>query len=359
MPALRPTTRPVSAPPRVVWSDLAPPRPAVPQPLAARAAPQLAVPAEQVRAYRQPLAADAAAAAPERPSRRASGRVRDAAPSRLSYRMHRMWLTPVYRALFRVGVPAFASVFAIGLFLSDTGRREALLGTGNDAIRAIQERPEFMVNLMAINGASPELGEEIRTILPVNFPVSSFDLDLEVLRQEVVALGAVAAADLRVKPGGILEVRIDERRPAILWRGDQGLVLLDQAGHRVSRLDSRLERPDLPIIAGDAADQAVPEALKLIEVAQPVAARLRGLVRMGERRWDVVLDNGQRILLPEDGAVEALQRVMALAIAEDMLSRDVTVVDMRFGDRPTLRLSPGALEELRRGQTYLTGASGQ
>ena len=60
-----------------------------------------------------------------------------------------------------------------------------------------------------------------------------------------------------------------------------------------------------------------------------LAERLRGLVRMGERRWDLVLDRDQRILLPEDGAVEALERVIALDEAQDILSRDILQVDLR------------------------------
>ncbi|KGB80461.1 hypothetical protein JT55_18935 [Rhodovulum sp. NI22] len=77
---------------------------------------------------------------------------------------------------------------------------------------------------------------------------------------------------------------------------------------------------------------------------------------MGERRWDVVLDRDQRILLPERGAVEALERVIALDQAEDMLERDLMAVDMRNADRPTLRMSPEAVEELRRVKTLETGA---
>jgi cell division protein FtsQ len=151
-------------------------------------------------------------------------------------------------------------------------------------------------------------------------------------------------------------VRVAERVPALLWRGPEGLVMLDATGHRVAPLASRLDRPDLPVIAGEGAEAAVPEALALIEAAAPVAPRLRGLVRMGERRWDVVLDNGQRILLPEIDGLRALERVMALAEAEDMLERDVSVIDMRYGARPTLRLSPRALD-LRRGQEIETGAT--
>ncbi len=265
---------------------------------------------------------------------------KDPAPSRLSYRMHRLWLTPVFRALLRTGLPAFLIVFAVGIYLSDSGRREAIAGKAEAVVRSVQERPEFMVRLMSIEGASPDLATAIRSAVPVRFPVSSFDLDLESMRQTVAGLDAVASADLRIKPGGVLELRVSERAPSVLWRGPDGLVMLDETGHPVAGINSRLERLDLPVIAGAGADKAVPEALALIEAAQPVAPRLRGLVRMGERRWDVVLDNGQRILLPEDGAVEALERVMALAIAEDMLSRDVSVVDMRFTARPTLRLAP-------------------
>jgi len=69
---------------------------------------------------------------------------------------------------------------------------------------------------------------------------------------------------------------------------------------------------------------------------------------MGERRWDIVLDRNQRILLPSDGPVAAFDRVIALDLAQDMLERDVTIVDMRNADRPTLRMNEDAAAALRR-----------
>ena len=76
--------------------------------------------------------------------------------------------------------------------------------------------------------------------------------------------------------------------------------------------------------------------------------RLRGLVRMGERRWDVVLDREQRILLPETQAVQALERVIALEGAQDVLARDVARVDMRLAQRPTVQMNKDATQELWR-----------
>jgi cell division protein FtsQ len=282
--------------------------------------------------------------------------VRDPAPSRLSYRMNRLWLTPLFRSFMRVGVPGFATALVIGVYLGDEDRRAAIAGLGSDLVRQVQERPEFMVNLMAVEGASPAVDLQVRTAVPVDLPVSSWDLDLEAMREAVVAIDAVASADLRIRPGGILEVAVVERVPAVVWRGPTGLELLDETGVRVGPADSRLDRPDLPLLAGEGAEKAVPEALALIDAAAPVMPRVRGLVRMGERRWDVVLDRGQRILLPAEGAIEALERVMALAESEDMLERDVSVIDMRFGERPTLRLTPAALDAFR-GKAIDAGAT--
>jgi cell division protein FtsQ len=158
-----------------------------------------------------------------------------------------------------------------------------------------------------------------------------------------------------VRSGGVLQVDVEERMPAVVWRAPAGLELLDAEGRRVVALAARTDRPDLPLIAGTGADRVVPEALRLVAAAEPVKDRLRGFLRVGERRWDVVLDRNQRILLPETGAVEALEQVLALDEAQDLLARNLIVVDMRLPHRPTLRLAPHAVEELRRVRAPASG----
>jgi cell division protein FtsQ len=104
----------------------------------------------------------------------------------------------------------------------------------------------------------------------------------------------------------------------------------------------------LPLIAGEGANEHVDEAMELIRTAEPLGKRLRGVVRMGARRWDVVLDRDQRILLPATGAVTALEYVIALEGAQDVLSRDVARIDMRLGGRPTIKMNNDATQELWR-----------
>lgn len=273
--------------------------------------------------------------------------LRDPAPSRWAYRVQRLMLTPGVRIFLRWGLPVAALAMAAGLWAADADRRMALVDRAAEMRRQIEQRPEFMVNLVAIEGASDEVAADLREVTAIDVPVSSFDLDLNAIRTRAEEIDAVAGAEVHIRAGGVLEIAVTERIPAVVWRGRQGLELLDGDGHRVASLLHRTDRADLPLLAGDGAEAVVPAALELYRIGHPVRPRIRGLLRVGERRWDVVLDRGQRILLPETGAEAAFQRVIALDEARGLFARDVTVVDMRNPDRPTVRMGETAAETFR------------
>ena len=53
---------------------------------------------------------------------------RDPAPSRLKYRLDRMWLTPLYRRVFRIGLPAFVLAMVGMVLVPDTILRSLAAG---------------------------------------------------------------------------------------------------------------------------------------------------------------------------------------------------------------------------------------
>ena len=284
---------------------------------------------------------------------------RDPAPSRAAYRMHRLMLTPRFRFFLKGVLPGLLIAAAIGAYLADDVRRADLVAGVQEIRRQIEERPEFTVRLMAVEGAAPGVADAVRTAVPIDFPISSFDLDLADIQARVTALEAVREATVRIRAGGVLEVAVIERVPVALWRTAAGLAAIDAEGHRVTLLGSRAARADLPLLAGEGADRAVDEALALLAAAAPLNERVRGLLRVGERRWDLVLDRDQRVLLPEDGAVAALERVLALDEAQELFARDIALMDMRNPERPTVRLTPAVIETMRRVYDLQAGADGQ
>lgn len=272
--------------------------------------------------------------------------MKDPAPSRLAYRLNRMMLRRGMKGFLRFGIPVLILIGGAAIWASDEARRMDARDRVSEVKRQVEERPEFMVHMMAVEKASSSVAADIRALLPMDFPVSSFDLNLDELRATVETLDAVADASVRIRSGGVLAIEVAEREPAVVWRSGDGLVLLDSEGHRVADVKARIDRPDLPLIVGLGAHEAVPEAMAVLKSSDPIFSRVRGLLRVGERRWDLILDRDQRIMLPEENPVIALEKAIALDAAQDLLERDIAAVDFRNLRRPVIRLTPAASEFL-------------
>jgi len=278
----------------------------------------------------------------------------DPSPSRLRYRMERMRLTPAYRRFMRMGLPLLIIAGLAAGYLHDADRRGDLADHIAEIRRQIETRPEFMVHLLELDGASAGVQEDIHEIFPYDLPASSFDLDIAAIREMIEALPAVERADLHIRQGGVLRVTVTERVPVALWRKRDGFEVLDITGASIATVETRSAHANLPVLAGTGADRAVAQALDILGTARALKRQLRGLVRMGERRWDVVLGDGRRVKLPERAPVQAMERVIVLDKASDLLERDLVSIDMRLSARPTVRMSEHATEEWWR----ITRASG-
>ncbi|MGR3468121.1 MAG: cell division protein FtsQ/DivIB [Shimia sp.] len=254
------------------------------------------------------------------------------------------------RALMRTGIPCAVVVLGAWAAMTQPETQRAMALSFLDAKTAVEERPEFMVHALSITGASNAVSADLRAALGVRFPVSSFNLDLDALRARAADHAAVKAALVRLRPGGVLELTVAERQPALVWRDAGGLALVSLDGTRLRPIAQRADYAQLPLVAGEGAAEAVDEALDLIHTAAPVGHRLRGLVRVGARRWDLILDRDQRVMLPEDGAVAALERALLLDTAQELFARDISHIDLRNPDRPTLRLGGQAQAMLTRTQ---------
>ncbi len=280
---------------------------------------------------------------------------RDPAPSRIRYRLTRLWLRPAFRRFVNFGVPMLAGVLASWTLATELDLRARTVQAVSDLRDAIVDRPQFLITEIAVPDVSADLAEQIREASFVRPPVNSLEVSVVAVRDRVEALAAVERARVRALPDGVLEIRAIERIPVVVWRGEGGVLLLDHNGVRVAEVDSRLRRPDLPLVVGAGADAHIPEALAILDAAGPIASRIRGLVRQGERRWDVVLDRDQAVLLPEAEPLAAMKRVIAIEMAEELFDRDLSIVDMRDPARPMLRLSEHAQAELIRLRDLMKG----
>ena len=262
---------------------------------------------------------------------------RDPAPSRLGYKFSRWMLSPFIKKSVFFGMPLIILLLPVFIFLKDQNNKNLVEEIVLDFYRKIIERPEFMLSALSIQGSSDSLNAEIREILGLNFPISSFDLDLADLRNRVLSLPPVETAEVRLEGGSILHVKVKEKVPALLLKDDTGIHVLNKNGDYIRPLLSTEYGSKLPVITGEGAQKAAAEAFILFSALDDKLDEVRGLVLVGGRRWNIVLKSGQVIMLPEKKPEQAVQKILILDKAEKILSRDIAVFDFRLPYRITLR----------------------
>ncbi|MEO0344176.1 MAG: cell division protein FtsQ/DivIB [Pseudomonadota bacterium] len=277
--------------------------------------------------------------------KKAKAPIADPAPSRALYRWNRLMLRPRARTAIIKGAPTLLLTALVGVLSLNGEFRRDIAATYTQLREDIVQRPELFVQVMEIKGATPRVDRQIRLTSGLNLPVSSFDLDLSEFRTRIERLDAVKSASVYLRSGGVLEIKIKERSPVLLWRGPTGLETLDIDGVRTAYVDRRADYPELPLIVGLGAPQQVDEALRLYRQLRPIGHRLRALRRVGERRWDIVTMDGPVVLLPQNKPARAVSHILALQNTQDLFERSIAVVDMRLEDRPVIRIGEGSKTE--------------
>jgi cell division protein FtsQ len=71
---------------------------------------------------------------------------------------------------------------------------------------------------------------------------------------------------------------------------------------------------------------------------------VRASILVAKRRWNLRLLNGIDVRLPETDVPAALARLVQLDHDKKLLTRDITMVDLRLADRVTVQLSDAAAQ---------------
>ena len=272
----------------------------------------------------------------------------DPAPSLLSYRFQRLWLTPLFRVLIRIGLPVSFIFLFVVMFLSKAENLDYVRSVVNDAHVSVQMQSEYQLRSLSLEGASPLLEQDIQTKFGSLFPVSTFELNLDEMRIWIEDIPSVDRAVVMVSTGGFLSVKIIEVPAAFVWRDVDGLKLVSGSGDILRNIAYRADFGHLPLIAGEGAVDVLEDARSIISDANPIADRLRGLVRVGQRRWNLILLDGQTIALPENSPELALSQAIVLGQAQNLFERDISLIDFRDPSRPTLRIRPAALSHMKK-----------
>jgi cell division protein FtsQ len=219
---------------------------------------------------------------------------------------------------------------------------EFIIGLGN-ARNALANSAGFRITEVAINGRRQLSQDEVLAIGGVNGRSSLLFLDATSLRDKLKANPWIADATILKLYPGRLQIDIVERTAFALWQQDGRLAVIAEDGAVLQPYVSR-RFVSLPLVVGKGADTKARDFLALLDRYPQVRSVTKAAILVGERRWNLRLNDGLDIRLPEHDVGNALALLSKLDKEDRLFSRDITAVDMRLPDRLTVQLSEEAFK---------------
>lgn len=197
----------------------------------------------------------------------------------------------------------------------------------------------FAIGEIEILGVTGARAQEVRDAITQAAPgrLSILSLDPIEVKASVEGLDWVASARVRRLWPSTLEVRVERRQAYARWQEGGELTVIDVNGERLLA-ERAADHPELPLVVGAGAGPAAEPLLIALEELPALRRRLKALVRVGDRRWNVELLSGTTIALPETDPAIALSRLEGLQAEYHLLDRPLALIDMRAPNRMAVRV---------------------
>ena len=244
-----------------------------------------------------------------------------------------------------IGVPA---VIAVGVYeavqLKGSSLAQSALEFAAEHILDATGRLGLAVADVKVEGREATDRDTILAALGAAFGAPILGVSPARAKEQLERLPWVRSAVVERRLPDTLYVRLVERKPLALWQHGGKLDLLDRDGTviPVGHLDRFAK---LPLVVGEHAANHAAQLLDILASEPDLAARVSAAIRVGDRRWNLRIDNAIDVLLPADSPASAWAELANLERSSAILKRDVQVVDVRLPDRLVVRINPEVPKE--------------
>jgi cell division protein FtsQ len=255
------------------------------------------------------------------------------------------------RPLRHSGIFLLALLFAAtgGYGAARGGHADTLMIALRDAGDAAARSFGFGIVQVDIRGASILSRDELLRAASVTAQSSLLLLDPEGMRIALKRDPRIAEVTVHKFYPDRLDIVVEERQPFARWQRAGRTHLIARDG-TVLRSDIASDGANLPLVVGSGAEKHAAAFVTLLDRFPAIRHEVRAGIFVAERRWNLRLRNGIDVRLPEEDPALALEQLVTLDKTVQLLSRDVSVIDLRVPERVSVSLSDEAAALRRKTQ---------
>jgi len=255
--------------------------------------------------------------------------------TRLWFKKRRAWLRGIGMATLTLGALGAA---ALGVIAIDPAAR---LRETTSWLAELGRGPGLSVQEIRIEGREFAPREALLAAIGITPGDAILDFQPAGAKQRLEEIAWVESAHVERRLPGTILIRITERRAFAVWQRDGRFSVIDREGRVMAT--ERLEAfGPLPLVVGLGAERVAAQMIDLLRSAPEIADRVQAIIRVSERRWNLRLQNGADVMLPEGHEEAAITRLAELQARERLLDRPLAAVDMRLPDRLVVRMQTPA-----------------
>ncbi|MCK5296029.1 MAG: cell division protein FtsQ/DivIB [Alphaproteobacteria bacterium] len=248
-----------------------------------------------------------------------------------------VWLTRV----IAVGMFLVAAVITGAVtWVVKTDVIEKVTSTVRSETRRLTMNAGLALNEVLVQGRMRTNPNALLEAMDVERGMPILAIDIHEARKKIEKLPWIRSARVERYLPDALHLWIEERKPIAIWQKNGKFMAVDKDGIVIDSSIKGLEK--LPIVVGDDAPEHTSDLLAMLETQPALKKRVKAAVRIGERRWDIMLDNmknGILVHLPEENLEQAWSRLENLDETHDLLKRNLSMIDLRMPDRLIVRLN--------------------
>ncbi len=246
-------------------------------------------------------------------------------------------LTPIRLIKSRgiqIAIAGFAVILGSGYFIKTADK--------NSMLSSASSHMGFEASKLVVNGNKNLNINLLQARLATQLGNSLFSFKVDAARDEVLNDPWVKSATVRKVYPDTIVVDVIEREPVALWQSKGEVHLIARDGFVISKAGPKHMR--LPQVVGEGANKAAAEFLSVVSRFPTISQKASAYVRVAGRRWNVRMNDGPQVLLPEADWQVALSELQDLQVSKELLDRDILQIDMRLADRLVIKLDPEAAE---------------